>query len=254
MNKKCIICKNDKLEIINIKKPFLTHLDFEHFESRKKNNLLFCKNCSHVFRSDTLNNKFKFFKSKKYNLHKEDHKYFYKNKTIEQKKLQAKIIIKNLKKKNNLNILDYGCFDGTLLRELSKYNNIKELIGYDVSKRKMVNSNILFFTDLKKIKTKIDLVIFSNSIIYEKNINKKLKILNNIIHDDTKFYIQIPDYANRAILFSLIDQIHFFSKYSIKSLFLSHNVNLKEFKFPQIKNDLIFFGSRKKKYFKKKLF
>jgi len=247
----CIICRKALGNSITIKKPYLTHLDFDHYKTTKKNKIFYCKNCNHAFRNFTLNNNSLLFKSEKYINHSEDHKYFYKKKLIKQKKLQAQIIKKHLIDKKDLNVLDYGCFDGGLLNELLKYKSVKNAIGYDVSNRNITNKKIIFYTNLKKINYRIDIVIFANSIIYEKNLHSKLRFINTIIHNDTKFFIQIPDYVNRPILFSLVDQNHFFSRDSIKNFFFLHKIYLREIKSTVIKNDLIFISSKKNNHLNK---
>ena len=114
------------------------------------------------------------------------------------------------------------------MTQLLKYKSVKNAIGYDVSNRNITNKKIIFYTNLKKINLRIDIVIFANSIIYEKNLHSKLRYINKIIHNDTKFFIQIPDYVNRPILFSLVDQNHFFSRDSIKYFFSLYNIYLRE--------------------------
>ena len=114
---------------------------------------------------------------------------------LSRQKDQTKILSKFLRKKG-LRILDYGCFDGKLLTELNKKIRDSHFYGLEISKhlRFFQKKKFFFFRDIKKIKHKMDLIIFS--ILYYLKSVQILKISNNLLKPNGLIYIQNTDLKN----------------------------------------------------------
>jgi len=150
-------------------------------------------------------------------------------------------------------LIDFGCFDGKLLDLFLKNKLAEKAIGFDIADRKLVNNKIIFYKDIKRIEYNFDLIIFSHSLIYEKKIFEVLKNLISMANENCLFFIQIPKYFEREVLFSLIDQYHFFNEKSLRFLFKSLDIILSKHKINPINNDQVYLGRLNKKSKYKKL-
>ena len=104
--------------------------------------------------------------------------------------------IKNLNKKNNKNILDIGCNDGSQL-DIFKKNKFKTF-GVDPAKNifriSSKKHNILceFFNSetVEKLNQKFDLIIMQNSFAHNPNPLELLKNIKKLMHEESSLIIQ----------------------------------------------------------------
>jgi len=120
-------------------------------------------------------------------------------------------------------ILDIGCNDFNLLKELHKDYKNGIFFGYDIDrkfKRFCPNKKNFYFIskDLKKIKIKFDIIIFSQSIDYIKNIKILLKTLNTILSDNGKLFISTDDYKFSPVSLLHLDRYNHFTERSLKNI------------------------------------
>ena len=146
MKKKCIICGYNKI-ILKVSEPLFRHMDYKKiFNSGRFAKCIGCQVVSNLNKNSKEINKFKTLEYAK--SQQTDNFIFEKSKSNKIKKtlIQARLINNNISKKQNMNVLDIGCFDGSLLKELSKFKNFKKFYGYDISKhfRKELEYNNIF--------------------------------------------------------------------------------------------------------------
>ena len=110
-----------------------------------------------------------------------------------------KNILKNLKKKNNINVLDYGSGNSefSLFKEKYKLNN---LVSYDPLYPnnineifKSININSKAINNLENIKEeKFDIIICQSVIEHVTDPNKELSNMKNLLNDGGIIYINNP--------------------------------------------------------------
>ena len=156
------------------------------------------------------------FKTKRYQAVNHDNKIYYDRK--KKKFISRSIILSNIIKKKfknqNLNILDYGCSKGNLLIKLSKigFNN---LYGHDIGNyynNFLSKKKIIFLNNLSQKKKFFDIVIFSHSIAYLKNIKKSLIMIKKIIKPNGILILNIQNVEKRPLNLLFGDQRYHFTK------------------------------------------
>ena len=114
-------------------------------------------------------------------------------------------LIKKINEYKIENILDFGCGDGRLLREL-KINSKNNLLGYEISELasnlfrsfnpeiKLINK----FDELKNFSKKIDLIVFSEVIehIPDDKIRENIDLIYNLLKKDGILIVTAPHENN----------------------------------------------------------
>jgi 2-polyprenyl-3-methyl-5-hydroxy-6-metoxy-1,4-benzoquinol methylase len=133
-------------------------------------------------------------------------------------------IIKNLKLKKNIKILDYGSGVGSNITMLQKYGNVDALEPHIPTAKFLKKSFKIKI--IKKLKIKYDLIFLTDVIEHIKNDKKKIKELLNILKKNGYLILTAPAFQ---FLFSKKDEsLHHFRRYN------KHNV-LKLFNKKKIK-------------------
>tara|TARA_Y100000590_G_scaffold419021_1_gene520393 strand:+ start:622 stop:1653 length:1032 start_codon:yes stop_codon:yes gene_type:complete len=208
------------LHKFSLKVPVFRHSDYKIIGN--KINIIKYKNY-YFNKSNYYKKATKEFKTKRYQTINHDNKIYYdqkKKKFIFRSIILSSIIKKKFKNKN-LNILDYGCSKGNLLIKLSKigFNN---LYGYDVGKYHsnfLLRKKIIFLRNLSQKKKFFDIVIFSHSIAYLKNIKKSLVNIKKIVKPNGILIVNIQNVEKRPLNLLFGDQRYHFTKKMAKFFF-----------------------------------
>ena len=164
---KCLFCRSKKkIKLYNL--PLFRHLDFKN--THKETKFIFCKKCGHLSTANIKRNQF--LKTSQYaNSNQTNRNIFIKNKPIKDRTyFQTEIIKKIIKKKEKLNFLDIGCFDGILLKKISQNFSNSKFYGLDNNKylkdKFPKKNNFYFNLNLDEIdkEVRFDIIIFSHSI------------------------------------------------------------------------------------------
>jgi SAM-dependent methyltransferase len=162
-----------------------------------------------------------------------------------------------LKKFKYKNILEIGCYDGYILKQLQKKGY--EVTGCEPSKGALIgkkfNINIIndFFNKDIFPNKKFDLIIMRHTLEHIPNLEKIMKDMIYIMHDKSTLSIEVPNmefYVKQGLLevFSL-QHIHYFSIKTFEKLARIHNLKiLKTIKSPE--NIIIFFKKTRSKKIK----
>ena len=123
-------------------------------------------------------------------------------------------IIKNLKLKKNIKILDYGSGVGSNITMLKKHGNVDALEPHIPTARFLKKSFKIKI--IKKLKLKYDLIFLTDVIEHVKNDKKKIKELINLLKKNGHLFITAPAFQ---ILFSKKDEdLHHYRRYNMSGL------------------------------------
>ena len=252
---RCIICKKKSLKV-NEDLPLFTHHKF--YTLSKKVSFNKCTSCQIIFNRNKIKNIF--FHSKKYFLeNRQEHKIFSKGKFINRSFFVAKLILKTLKIRKNLKVVDIGCFNGNLLNNLSQSLVKSTFVGFEKNNfcKKIFpkKKNFVFIkNEIQNIPKNFDAIIFSHSIFYFENLKETISIVSSRLKENGKIFIVIPD-INKNPFYSLMgDQKAIFTKINIINVFKFFGIRLKVIKQNYLKNEIILYGrkvNKKSNRFKK---
>ena len=163
--------------------------------------------------------------------------------------------LKNLDKIKNKNILDIGCNDGSQL-DVFKKNKFKTF-GVDPAKNiykissKKHKIYCSFFDEniVKKIKQKFDLIIFQNSFAHNPNPLKLLRLIKNLMHNNSTLIIQTSQAdmcKNNEFDTVYHEHINFFNINSMYHLTKRAGLNLYDVKKKPIHGNSYLFVIKKK--------
>lgn len=208
------------MRLIKINVPVFRHSDFKKIAKKAliKKTKNYYINCSRNLKKTN-----KEFKTKKYSLVNFDETKFYnksKKKKFTRSEILSNIILKNFKNKN-IEILDYGCNKGFLLRELKK-KKYKNLSGFDLIhsyQKHFKSENIEYFHRTQSIKKKYDLIIFSHSISYVNDIKILFKNIKKILKPKSHILINLQNINKRPLNFLYGDQKYHFNKNMVINFF-----------------------------------
>ena len=252
---KCKFCKKKCISIENRNLPLFRHLDYTTIKIGL--NYKYCPCCDTIFnnRYDYLNERKK-FASKKFLISKKSHSEInrLKNKKYFRQVLQVRIIKKLFNHKKKLNILDYGCFDGSLLKELSKTDKHSKFFGIEVSpKYKKIfpnQKNFFFKNDIHEIKEELDLIIFSELIYYIDRPDLLLEKIYKKLGTNSKIYVQTTSLEKNSYYLLSGDQFFFQTDNALRNLFSIKNFKIKKIN-SNFKKQNIYICSKHKKVIRK---
>lgn len=198
---RCPLCGADAAERLELPYPLFRHLDFGPFQPAPAR-LASCKRCRLVYRDlppgvepriDEL------YRGEEYARHGEGHAVV----TAGGKEpsslpsLQAELLLPFVPAKG-ARVLDVGCFDGSLLRELGKRVDAAELRGFDVAPRAGFPAGAPFkfvSGSLDAVSGRFDLITLSHSIQYIRDIPGLFARIRALLAEGGALFIQAPDFS-----------------------------------------------------------
>ena len=221
----CDTC-NNYLTDIKVELPLFTHFKFSLL--KKKAIYTFCKNCNIISNKNLSSKKINFFISKKYSKLNVTQKNFNNKQNLQKHEEQFSYLKKNLLLHKGVKVLDIGCNKGFLIEKIKKKINNSICKGYDENpyiKNYLKNKGFLFnYKNNKNIK--FNLIVLSHSLMYFKNLNKLIKVLENNLSESGKIFIECPNIEKSPFYLLMGDQYYLISKYSLKKIFYKFNFNL----------------------------
>jgi len=224
INNLCQICLTNSLLNLDYEVPTFRHLDFTTVA--KSFRLLKCTNCQAVYNSDAAKSERFIFETKKY-AHSRQTKQTVSidefTKPLTRSFLQAEILTQNFISKDTQQILDIGCFDGSLLKEINDMNSKLEFHGFDVNRHLETvfpNENNFHFIskDLKNLEIEFDLIILSHSILYINDLPELMLFIRRALKDDGILFIQVPDISINPYYSLMGDQSYIFTEISLTNV------------------------------------
>lgn len=267
----CNICKkNNKLQSffdfglfpyanfpVNFNK-FKNYLQNRNVNTKlsEKLNLQFCSSCNYLQLNKIPNNKilndvyenfYTYPSPLKYNFNPTRDNFF------------LKILNNFLNKHNVKNVLEIGCYDGYILKQLQKQGY--DVIGCEPSKGALIgkkfNIDIInnFYNKKLFLNKKFDLVILRHTLEHITNLDKILNDIIYVMHKKSILSIEVPNiefYIKKGLLevFSL-QHIHYFSSRTFE--IIANKFNLKIVKISKTPENIVIFFKKKTDLYKKSL-
>ncbi|MDA9616402.1 class I SAM-dependent methyltransferase, partial [Candidatus Pelagibacter sp.] len=157
-----------------------------------KTKILFCDQCITAYQKYSIKNKLLFPKNYHYRARNTKD-------VVEGMKDFANSVLKKVKKKDKIKVLDIGCNDGTLLNFFKKKGcktyGIEPTDAYKDALNKGHKIFNCFFNyknsrKIKKYTKNIDIITFTNVFAHIDNLDELLKSLKNMLHEDTIIVIE----------------------------------------------------------------
>ena len=205
--KRCQICLNKKMKLVLDlgNQPICDDLKKNKIGKKYKTNILFCDKCVTAYQKYSIKNKLLFPKNYHYRARNTKD-------VVEGMKDFASSVLKKVKKRGKIKVLDIGCNDGTLLNFFKKKGcktyGIEPTDAYKdaLNKGHKIFNCYFDYKNSKKIKKhikNIDIITFTNVFAHIDNLDELLKSLKNILHEDTIVVIE------NHYLGDIIDQTQF---------------------------------------------
>ncbi len=212
----CPLCGNSIDDILEIPYAFFRHMDFEIIKHNGK--VLRCHSCQLV--SNYLTEQetkviSELFRSKEYSECKlMRHTLHTSNGFKTRTELQAKLIYEKLDFEKP-SILEIGCYQGDLLRDLDFYYKSANIHGFDVINchpNFPSNENIHYWSgDLTDIDGKFNLIILSGSIMYIKSLSYLFEQIRRLLLPNGCVFIQTADISKNPYGILLGDQYYYYT-------------------------------------------
>ena len=225
---KCPYCGSEKYKTIEIPYTRFQHLSFEDFYENEI--IVGCSKCQLLSnfldaeKQRKLNN---IFESLEYSEGRITSQTYLtcEGKRVTRSYLQAEILSTYLESLPPPSvILDIGCFDGALLRELYKHYPQAQLHGFDVNRHVQSvfpqEKNFHFLrSELENITLNCDLICLSHSIIYFRHIAQLFSLLKYLLNPNGNIFIQTPNILTNPYSILLGDQYYYFTPTVFRNMF-----------------------------------
>lgn len=220
----CCLCGGNLKEYI-LNYPFFRHFDYETIAP--SGTLFQCGQCHVISNPRVRVSDLSLFESEKYARSKQtsqNQRAIGTSVARTRCEIQSAFIAEMFKtEKRRLSVLDVGCFDGRLLKELDKKLKGSELWGYDINKHvksEFPKSKNFFFVEngLESLSKSFDLITFSHSIMYFENLRSLLEKVSVLLSDRGFLFIQIPNLIKSPLSILLGDQFYTFTRDSTSEL------------------------------------
>ena len=190
------------------------------------------------------------YQSTEYAIHSEERNVYFKGHQVQACEAQSEIVLEYLSQSNPINILDIGCFDGSLLGAFERLTKTDRLVGYDLEARPSFKENcsgIFTSKPIELIDQKFDLIILSQSLIYIEDLKSLFINISKLLNKDGYLFIHIPNILKRPSMLFLADQYHYFSPNTLDvlcSFFGFRNINIESSIFEK---DILVIGQKYKR-------
>jgi SAM-dependent methyltransferase len=249
----CPLCASQHIEIFETDLPSFTHDGFINLD---RNSLIAqCRDCQILFNliepgAATANDRI--FSSKDYSL---SHQTVHKIKVngfdhpVSRSLLQAALIHRQLKKDRPV-ILDVGCFNGELLKEIESHYPKAQLHGFDVSEHikdifvQKANFH-LWLNEMEAIKGSFDLICFSHSLMYIRDIRGLMAQVKRLLNPGGLIFVQAPNIVHNPISLLLGDQYYYYTPGTLRKIFSYFAIDLNIENHEWFPREIIGFGSLK---------
>ena len=263
----CFLCKKKSQHLITKSKQptkIFPTKNYKNF-SKKNLNVYFCKSCLYCFQyplpSEKQINKF-------YKDEQSEYISLVKNPILGAEKEKEKInfiinCVKKNFKKNKLNIVEVGGFDGYIVREVSKKFNAKSFLiepnktGANIASKEniIVKNSYLEKNSIQNMQGLFDVVICKHVIEHVKYLDAFVRNLKKLLNKNGILIIETPD-LNMIFKKSLtrefiLQHLHYFSIFTLKKIF--KDFSILNYRTTKQENSLIvaFSQNQKKKIVKK---
>lgn len=221
----CPLCGADTTEKLELPYPLFRHLDFLSFYPAP-NRMIRCKTCQLVFRlvqPDEMEAIDAIYKSAEYSRHEEPHMIMAPgyDGPVTLPFLQAELLNPYLKREN-LRILDIGCFNGRLLNEIANRCDVSDLCGFDVEERPEFSEAgaCRFVTGgLEKITGCFDLIIMSHSMQYISDVKGLFSLIADSLDQGGLVFVHVPDFSQKPCSLLFGDLYFQYTKPIINNIF-----------------------------------
>jgi len=137
--------------------------------------------------------------------------------------LQAEILSRHIDT-DRPSILDIGCFDGTLLRELKARYPGAALHGFDVNTHLRhffpSRDNFHFWTSsIEEIEGIFNVISMSHSLMYIRDIRGLLNTIGRLLKPDGAVFVQVPDIRRNPYSLLLGDQYYHYTPVILENIF-----------------------------------
>ena len=224
---RCILCNHSGTERIELPFPFFQHMGYRPMSDAMAT-IHRCLDCQTLFpdQAGKEQENRRMYRSREYattrprtpsNLIKENElpatPYF----------LVANIICSLLKKRRP-RVLDIGCGEGKLLRELDERFDVPDLHGFDVSEYFGASfpkkKNFLYWNNgIEEIDGKFDLIVLMNSLVYIDNIHNVMNSISNKLCKSGIILVITPDASKNKHTIFLGDQFIYFTPVLLENFF-----------------------------------
>lgn len=217
----CPACLSNNISKLHIELPYLRHLDFTTVS--KNGNLIKCSECQTITNPNAVKTEAPTFESKRYAYSHQTQQTMSVDEYTEpvtRSFLQAKILRDKIINNEQTRILDIGCFNGRLLRELDGVLSNADLWGFDINP----HLETLFFdkenfnfisTGLEDVDGHMDLIILSHSIQYIPDLPEIVTSIDRLLNNNGYLFIQIPDISKNPFYSLMGDQCFIFTETSL---------------------------------------
>ena len=224
---KCPLCSSNETETFEVNHPFIRHLDFT--DMYDKGRLGQCRSCYLVFnviseRSEKeLQSYYTSLAYAKSRQTKHTVTVTEFAKPVTRSFLQAEMI-RDFFSIEKPKILDIGCFDGELLKELESRFPDGDYHGFDINPYLeglffKGNRFHFWFSDLSRIDEIFDLICLSHSLAYIQDLNALSVQLDRLLKADGTLFVQTANLEANPCIALFADQRYLFSHKILCNLF-----------------------------------
>jgi len=244
----CPFCFADQCQSIEIPYTRFQHLGFENYYQNGK--ILRCSKCqllSNILDAEKQSELNNIYESLEYSEGKITNQTYLTSEgnRVTRSHLQAEILSTYLESLPPPSvILDIGCFDGALLRELYKHYPQAQLHGFDVNRHVQSvfpqEKNFHFWrSELENITLNCDLICLSFSIFYIRDIAQLFSYFPKWLKPGGVIFIQTPNVITNPYSILLGDQYYYFTPTIFRNMFHRIGYEVQFIENPYFPRDLL---------------